>query len=56
MPWEDDKARATPTGRLLAGGQPVLPLPGTGPVGALGRFTGQAATAAGGAGAVGARR
>ncbi len=28
------------TGRLLAGGQPVLPLPGTGAVGALGRFTG----------------
>ncbi len=35
------------TGRLLAGGQPVLPLSGTGPVGALGRFTGQAATAEG---------
>jgi len=36
---------ASAAGRLLAGGQPVLPLPGTGPVGALGRFTGQTATA-----------
>ena len=38
---------ASATGRLLAGGQPVLPLPGPGPVGALGRFTGQTATAEG---------
>ncbi len=36
---------ASATGRLLAGGQPVLPLSGTGAVGALGRFTGQTATA-----------
>ncbi len=33
------------TGRLLAGGQPVLPLSGAGAVGVLGRFTGQTATA-----------
>lgn len=39
---------ASATGRLLAGGQPVLPLSSPGAaVGALGRFTGQTATAEG---------